>query len=51
LQNSLRSQGGAREAKLIMEGLGQKWGVSSELEVEGQGLTEVLLNPLLGCDV
>jgi len=26
-------------------------GVGSELEVEGQGLTDVLLNLLLGCDV
>jgi len=39
------------EAKLIMEGVSQEWGVGSELEVEGQGLTEVLPNLLLGCEM
>jgi len=32
-----------------MEEVGQEWGVGSELETEGQGLTEVLLNLLLRC--
>jgi len=30
-----------------MEGVCQEWEVGSELEVEGQGLIEVLLNLLL----
>jgi len=49
LENSLCSQGGTKEAKLISEGVGQEWGVCGELKTEGQGLTEVLLNLLLGC--
>ena len=34
-----------------MERVGQEWGVGSELEAEGHGLTVVLLNLLLGCKV
>jgi len=30
---------------------GQEWGVSSELKVESQGLTEMLFNLLLGCEM
>jgi len=44
----LGSQGGPKEAKLIVEGVNQEGGVGSELEVEGKGLAEVLFNFLLG---
>ncbi len=34
-----------------MEGVGQEWGVGSELELEGQSFTEMLLNLLLRCEM
>jgi len=34
-----------------MEGVSQEWRVGSELETEGQSLTEVLLNLLLRCEM
>jgi len=49
LQNSLSGWGGSKKAKLIMEGVGQEWGVGGKLKVESQGLNEMLLDLLLGC--
>ena len=34
-----------------MEGVSQEWKVGSELELEGQSFTEVLLNLLLRCEM